>query len=69
MKQWKIPVIWSVYGYVEVGAETIEDALTIAIDREQNGDGFNIPTDHNYVEDSFYIDEDPEIISAINLDN
>lgn len=62
MKTWKIPVTWEMYGVVEIEAETIEDAMDIAI----NDPTVELPSDGYYVEDSFALSyDDPEIVREL----
>lgn len=56
----KIPVSWEVYSYVEVEAETPEEALRILNEREsgEHPDGaFSLPSG-DYVDGSFLADEE-----------
>jgi len=51
MKTYKIPVVWQMYGYVNVVAESMAEAVLIAEDGP-------LPTDASYVEGSFEVDHD-----------
>jgi len=51
MKTYKIPAVWQMYGYVNVVAESMAEAVLIA----ENGP---LPTDASYVEGSFEVDHD-----------
>lgn len=62
MKTFKIPVTWEVYGVVEIEAETLDEAIKIFDDTE---DQIGLPTDWDYVDASFRR-EDEETIGAIN---
>lgn len=50
MKTYRVPVVWQMYGYVEVQAETHNAAVNAAMDAP-------LPTDGSYIEGSFEIDE------------
>ena len=55
MKTYKIPVVWQMYGYVEVEAESMVEA----VDKVQNGNGdMPLPDTADYVEGSFEVDHD-----------
>ena len=51
MKTYKIPVVYQMYGYVYVQAESMSEA----VDEVQNGDGA-LPDNGEYLEDSFEVD-------------
>ena len=51
MKTYKIPCGWEVYGYLEIEAESLEDAVEIA-----ESDDTNLPTKSSYTEGSFWVD-------------
>lgn len=51
MNTYRIPVVWSVTGVVEVKAERLFDAMIIAEDAP-------LPVESNYLEDSFSVDQD-----------
>jgi len=50
MKTYKIPVVWQMYGYVEVEAESMVEAINLAYDAP-------LPDDGSYIEGSFEVDE------------
>jgi hypothetical protein len=50
MKTYKIPVVWQMYGYVEVQAESMVEATLVAMDAP-------LPDNGDYVEGSFEVDE------------
>jgi hypothetical protein len=50
MKTFKIPVEWSNYGTVEIEAETLEDALKMFHEKE---DEIELPDDEDYMDGSF----------------
>lgn len=66
MKIYKIPVTWEVYGFVEVEAETAQEALKLANEKEASDNSFDLPTDSDYVENSFAIEQDLHIIKIHN---
>ena len=49
MKTYKIGVVWQMYGYVEVEAESLAEAIHEAQDAP-------LPEDGSYVEGSFEVD-------------
>ena len=51
MKTYKIPCVWEMYGYVEVSAESLEDAIEIAEDFPHLLNG-------EYIQGSFQVDYD-----------
>lgn len=63
MKTFKIPVSWEVYGTVEIEANSVEEALQIAIDTQ---DDLPLPTDGDYIDGSFKIDSEIELITVMN---
>lgn len=52
-KTFKIPVSWQVCGEIEIEAETLEEAIEIFDKNEDEGFGYSLPTDNDYVEGSF----------------
>ena len=53
MKIYKIPCVWEVYGHLEIEAESLEGAISIAED-----DDTNLPIESSYIEGSFWVDHD-----------
>ena len=53
MQKYKIPCVWEVYGYIEIEAETLQDAIELA---EQ--DDRPLPKESSYIEGSFWVDYD-----------
>lgn len=51
MKTFTIPCSWEVYGYLEIDAETLQEALDLAED-----DSTGLPRASNYVDGSFKVD-------------
>ena len=50
MKTYRVPVVWSMMGFVEVEAESLSEAQREAMNAP-------LPEDGSYLEDSFEIDE------------
>ena len=50
MKTYRVPVVWSMMGFVEVEAESLTEAALVAMDAP-------LPEDGSYLEGSFEIDE------------
>ena len=50
MKTYKVPVVWQMYGYVEVEAESMAEAI-------HEAQAAPLPEDASYVEGSFEVDE------------
>ena len=50
---YKVPVVWSMMGYVLVDAESGEEAMEYA---KEHKDDFPLPTNGEYLEDSFEVD-------------
>lgn len=64
MKSFKIPVIYKVFGTVEVEAETLEDAIQYA---DKHIKDLELPTNGEYIEDSYEIcDDDISYIEQLN---
>ena len=53
MKNWKIPVSWTMTGTVNIEANTLEEAIEIAEDDE---DVIPIPENGSYLEGSWEVD-------------
>lgn len=49
-KVFKLPVEWAVFGKIEIEAESLEDALRIFCETE---DEIGLPTDNDYIDGSF----------------
>ncbi len=52
MPKWIVPVVWEACGFIEVEAETAEDACQLVHD---NPDDYPLPYDSDYIEASFDI--------------
>jgi len=55
MKTYKVPVVYTMYGYVEVEAESPEEAVN---EVENGGGDMPLPSVSDYVEGSFEVDHD-----------
>lgn len=64
-KTFRLPVTWEVCGWINVEAESLEDAVK---DFKENSEDYELPTDDcEYVESSFKLSEDNiEILKLIN---
>ena len=54
-KKFKVPVEWAMCGWVEVEADTPEEAVAAA---REKLDDFPLPTDGEYIDSSFQINSD-----------
>ena len=62
----KLPVSWEVCGFVEVEADSIDDAMDIF---KETSDEIPLPTDADYVDGSFDLScYEPEVIQVYNPD-
>lgn len=61
MKTFKIPVSWEMYGYIEIEADSAEEAIEIFDQKESSMTSYNLPNGF-YVDDSFQREEDIEFI-------
>ena len=52
-KEYKIPVCWQMYGYMDIRAEDWDEAIAIAED-----DATSLPSNADYVDGSFEVDHD-----------
>ena len=52
MKEYKIPIEWQMFGYVEIKAESLEKAVEYFCENENE---FDIPSDSDYIDGSFKI--------------
>jgi hypothetical protein len=55
MKSYLVPVVYQMYGYVTIDANSIEDAIKKV---EDGGGDIPLPQDANYVEGSFEVDRE-----------
>lgn len=65
MKKFKIPVSWEMYGYIEVEANSVEEAIEIFDQKEQSAYPYGLP-DGCYVDASFERELDTDYIIEIN---
>lgn len=52
MSKQRIAVTWEMSGYIEVEADSVEDAMDKVM---ENPDDFSLPTDGEYVDGSFWV--------------
>ena len=64
-KAFRFGVSWEMYGEIEIEAETLEEAIAIAKATE---DEIPLPTDGDYVDDSFEVDYDEAVLKWLNKD-
>ena len=64
MKTWTIPVSWSMCGKIEIEADTLEEAIEIA----ETDDTIGLP-DGDYLEESWQVDDDIDIIRSFYNDD
>lgn len=57
MKTWKIPIAYSMAGTVKIEANTLKEAINIALDDETE-----LPDNAYYIDGSFGVDESEEFI-------
>jgi len=62
-KKFKIPVTYELYGYVIVEARTLKEAIKYAVD---NIDDLPLPDNPEYVDGSFVVEEDFDVVKCIN---
>lgn len=65
MRTFLVPVTWEVYGTVEVQANNAIEALERAYDIEIK-EGFPLPVESHYIDGSFEIINEPELVEMIN---
>ena len=65
MKEYKVPVAWVMCGFVTVKAESAVEAYEKAVEIEEHGEGFSLPTDSDYVDGSFEILDDIDQIEFL----
>lgn len=68
LKEFKIPVSWEVCGEVIIEAENLESAIAKAFEIEKS-EGLPLPTDSEYIDGSFKIDDDIDFAKYINRHN
>lgn len=65
-KIFKLPVEWAVYSTVEVEAETMEEAIKVFHETEEE---ISLPTDPDYIDGSFKLSYDDDEIEQFKLFN
>ena len=68
MKEYKVPVEWSVYAVLDVEADSLEEAVEmVKNDTDKNGNEFALP-DGDYIDGSFKLgcDDIEEIRECFN---
>lgn len=68
LKEFKIPVNWQVCGEVIIKAKDMESALETAINIEKFEEGLQLPTESQYIDGSFEIEQDMLLIEELNKD-
>lgn len=63
MQYYKIPVSYSVCGEIEVEANSLEEALKYAKDNVRD---LELPDEPQYIEDSYEINDDIDLLRSIN---
>lgn len=64
MKEWRIPVMWEMYGTVSIEADTLAEAIDIAKDEEGV---IPLPDDGNCVHKSWRLDFDANDKTDVSL--
>lgn len=62
MKTWNIPITYSVSGMVKIEAETLEDAMRIAKDEDEQ---IPLPDDADYIDGSWELSFDMDEIDIV----
>lgn len=52
MSKQRIAVTWEMCGYIEVEADSVEEAMNKVM---ENPDDFSLPINHEYVDGSFWV--------------
>lgn len=68
MSLWKVPCVWQMMGYMEVKANSAEEAKKQAL-YEMQSPCSPLPADGEYLEDSFAIDEEGEPLEILEADD
>ncbi len=55
-REWRIPLVWSMYGFLKIEAETKEEAIALAL-----GPDYPLPDNGVYVDDSIIVDGEIEM--------
>ena len=68
-KIWKVPVVWEMFGNVEVEADSLEEALEmVKRDEDHEGNPFSLPYDQYYLSDSFRIEYTVDELEDLNYE-
>ena len=65
MEVFRIPVTWEVCDWIEVEAETLEQAIEIFDAKENSDDEYALPTEPEYIDGSFKRETDIEYIRCM----
>ena len=63
MKTYKVPVVYTMYGYVEIEAESPEEAVK---EVEDGGGDMPLPMDGEYIEGSFEVDVEGSALNEVD---
>ncbi len=55
-REWRIPLVWSMYGFLKIEAKTKEEAIALAL-----GPDYPLPDNGVYVDDSIMVDGEIEM--------
>lgn len=55
-REWRIPLVWSMYGFLKIEAETKEEAIDLAL-----GPDYPLPDNGVYLDDSIIVDGEIEM--------
>lgn len=55
-REWRIPLVWSMYGFLKIEAETKEEAIDLAL-----GPDYPLPDNGVYLDDSIMVDGEIEM--------
>ena len=68
-KIWKVPVVWEMFGDVEVEADSLEEALEmVKRDEDHEGNAFSLPYDQYYLLDSFRAEYTVDELEDLNYE-
>lgn len=68
-KIWKVPVVWEMFGNVEVEAKSLEEAIKmVQRDEDAEGNPFSLPTEDYYIEDSFRVEFTNDELEDLNYE-
>jgi len=66
MKKYKLPVSWEAYGILQIEAKDDIDFLTKVRNYKINSDELPLPQESDYIDGSFKIEEEDDIILEMN---